>query len=245
MIVYPSSLPWASFIKVLALTHPQQNGLVERKHRHILNIARAIKFQASIPDPYWGDCVILIHAAYLINGIPTPLLNNQTPFEVIFHKSPSFDHIRIFGWLCYASNLKPTDKFDVRANPCVFLGYPLHQKGYKLLDITTNQFVVSRDVIFHEEIFHFSNKTQESSIFPHHSIFDDADQVLSSAPNHSSYVASLPPFASPPSSTPQAHIPSLRQSTRISKPPAWTNDYICSHTPLHHLLPQSMIFQSI
>lgn len=71
-IVHQSSCPYT----------PQQNGLVERKHRHILNIARAIEFQASIPDPYWGECVM--HAAYLINRIPTPLLANRPLLKSFF-----------------------------------------------------------------------------------------------------------------------------------------------------------------
>ncbi|XP_019251164.1 PREDICTED: uncharacterized protein LOC109230088 [Nicotiana attenuata] len=71
---------------------PQQNGIAERKHRHILEVTRAIRFQAEIPIRFWGHCVTA--AVYLINRLPSTVINNKTPYERLYQKPPSYTHLR-------------------------------------------------------------------------------------------------------------------------------------------------------
>ena len=59
----------------------QKNSAVEKKHQHLLSIARALQNQSHLPIQLWSEYVL--KAAYLINRLPSPLLNNKTPFDLL------------------------------------------------------------------------------------------------------------------------------------------------------------------
>ncbi|XP_019253992.1 PREDICTED: uncharacterized protein LOC109232701 [Nicotiana attenuata] len=186
---------------------PQQNGVVERKYKYLMETCRALLFHSKVPICYWGEC--LFTATFLINRFPNKLLHYKSLYEVLFHKAPDYTFLRSFGCLCFASTLPHhRDKLDPRATICVFLGYPTGKKGYKLLNLQTKAIFISRNVIFHESVFPFtSSHTNFSSLFPtpsntDFSIYDDS----SPAPNSSS-VPLVPSHVFSPSPQEQTSVP--------------------------------------
>lgn len=93
---------------------PQQNGVVQRKHRHLLEVCRALLFQPNLPLHLWGHC--LLTSRYLINRFPSTVLKGITPYEALFRIKPSYSHLKSFGCLCYV-NTRRKGRININLKP--------------------------------------------------------------------------------------------------------------------------------
>ncbi|KAL5568186.1 hypothetical protein UlMin_024761 [Ulmus minor] len=146
---------------------PQQNGVAERKNRHILEITRSLLIGGHVPTHLWGEA--LNSAVYLINRTPSSVLNFRRPLDALS------DHCtlppvvllapRVFGCVVYV-HIHPhqRSKLDSWALKCVFVGYGMNQKGYRCYHPSSRKFYVSADVIFHEKELFYTPSINDSSL---------------------------------------------------------------------------------
>lgn len=140
---------------------PQQNGVAERANRTLVELGRAMMSQSNLAEHFWAEAIST--AAYVRNRCITKILNNKTPMEIWSGKKPNVAHLRVFG--CKAIVLDKThhSKFKPKGKECIFLGYSLVSKAYRLYDIEARRIIVSRDVKFDEMSFHNRNNTDEGN----------------------------------------------------------------------------------
>lgn len=136
---------------------PQQNGMAERKHRNLTELGLSMLYQSFTPLKYWVEA--FYSANFISNLIPSAALDQKSPFEILFKKTPDYYFLRVFGSACYPC-LRPYahHKFEPRSLQCVFLGYHPQYKGYHCLYPPTGRVYISRHVIFDEQCFPFSGQ---------------------------------------------------------------------------------------
>lgn len=94
--------------------------------------------------------------SFLINRMPTPILNNISPFTKLYGREPNYDFLRTFGCSCFLFlRLYSKHKFDFHTQKCLMIGYSLMHKRYKCLD-STGKIYVARHVKFNESEFPYS-----------------------------------------------------------------------------------------
>ena len=114
---------------------PKQNGIAERKNRHLLEVAHTFMFQFNVPKHFWGE--IILSTNFLINRMPSRVFGFLIPIHVL---SQVFPHnrlvydisFRVFG--CTSSVLVHSQNktiLDIGALKTIFLSYSPTQKWYK------------------------------------------------------------------------------------------------------------------
>jgi transposase InsO family protein len=128
---------------------PQQNGVVERKNRTLVECARSMIKGKNLSNGFWAEAISTV--VYLKNRSPTKILENKTPFEAFYGYKPKVSHLRIFGSKAFAHIPKEDRrKLDAKAIKCIFIGYCTKYKAYKMFDPNNHKVFASRDVLFHE-----------------------------------------------------------------------------------------------
>jgi hypothetical protein len=97
---FMNHLAYNGITQQLSCPHtPEQNGLAERKHRHIVETGLTLLFHANVPLKLWVDAFLI--AVYLINRLPLSSIGKETPYSKLFGKNPDYSGLRIFGCQCF------------------------------------------------------------------------------------------------------------------------------------------------
>ncbi|KAL6318088.1 hypothetical protein AAG906_035233 [Vitis piasezkii] len=214
---------------------PQQNGVAERKNRHLLEVARCLMFSSNVPNYFWGEAILT--ATYLINRMPSRVLTFQSPRQLFLKQFPhtraaSSDlPLKVFGCTAFV-HVYPQNrsKFAPRANKCIFLGYSPTQKGYKCYSPTNKRFYTTMDVSFFEHVFFYPKSHVQGESMNEHQVWES---LLEGVPSFHSESPNPSQFAPTELSTPMPSSVQPAQHTNVPSPVT-----IQSPMPIQPIAPQ-------
>ncbi|GKB73943.1 putative ribonuclease H-like domain-containing protein [Tanacetum coccineum] len=160
---------------------PEQNGVVERRNRTLVEAARTMLSASILPLFFWAKAIAT--ACYTQNKsiiIPT---HEKTSYHIINDRKPSIKHLHIFGCICYLTrDGENLDKMKEKGDLCILVGYSTQSKGYHVYNKRTRLIVKSIHLRFDEikEMSETSVANDTSGLVPQRqkaSDYDNSDPV--------------------------------------------------------------------
>src|SRR5688572_14363325 len=128
---------------------PQQNGVVERKNRTLLDMERTMLDEYKTSDRFWAEAINT--ACYAINRLYLHLILKKTSYELLTGKNPNISYFRDFGSKCFIHIKRGRNsKFAPKAVEGFLLGYDSNTRAYRVFKKSTGLVEVSCDIVFDE-----------------------------------------------------------------------------------------------
>ncbi|WVZ81383.1 LOW QUALITY PROTEIN: hypothetical protein U9M48_028765 [Paspalum notatum var. saurae] len=142
-----------NFCRDLALVffsiYPPQNGVVERKNRTLVEMARTMLDEHRTPRRFWAEAVNT--ACYIVNRIFLRAFLGKTSYELRFGRHPSIKYLQAFGCKCFVlKKAGHLDKFESRCLDGIFLGYASNSRAFRVWILEAKQVVETYEVSFDE-----------------------------------------------------------------------------------------------
>ncbi|WVZ93354.1 hypothetical protein U9M48_039341, partial [Paspalum notatum var. saurae] len=128
---------------------PQQNGVVERKNRTLITLARSMLDEYGTNEKFWAEAINT--ACYASNRLYPHCLLDKTPYELLNGRKPNISYFRVFGCKCYIYKKRQRlGKFQRHCDIGYLFGYSSKSKAYRIFNEATGLVEETYDVEFDE-----------------------------------------------------------------------------------------------
>nr|GEW18601.1 copia protein [Tanacetum cinerariifolium] len=126
---------------------PQQNGVVERRNRTLVEAARTMLTFANLPLFLWVEAIAT--ACFTQNRLIIHKRFDKTPNELINKRKPNIKFFHVFGCRCYLLNdYDDVGKLKAKGDIRVFVGYSKDSTAFRVYNKRTRKIHESINVNF-------------------------------------------------------------------------------------------------
>nr|GEV89971.1 hypothetical protein [Tanacetum cinerariifolium] len=128
---------------------PEQNGVVKRRNRTLVEAARTMLSATKVPLFFWAEAIAT--SCFKQNRSLVIPLHEKTPYHIINDQKSSVKLFHIFGSLCYiVKDGENLDKMKEKGDACIFVGYSTQSRAYSIFIKRTRVIVETIHVNFDE-----------------------------------------------------------------------------------------------
>ncbi|KAJ9553022.1 hypothetical protein OSB04_017067 [Centaurea solstitialis] len=159
---------------------PEQNGVVERRNRTLVEAARSMLAQSQLPQYLWAEAVNT--ACYTQNRSIIHRRFGKTPYHVLFGRIPNIDYFKVFGCPCFVLNeTENRGKFGPKSDEMIFVGYSDCSVAYRVFNKKSRVVYESVNIRFDPFVELSSNVSSNADTVSNNVVFTDASSSTTSS----------------------------------------------------------------